>query len=141
MSGCSFCAILAGDSEATFVWRDDLVSAFMDIQPINAGHILLVPNTHASALADVPAETAARLMQAAQRLAQALRESGLRCDGVSLFLADGEAAGQDVFHTHLHVFPRYRGDGFGLRLGPDYLNRPSRPELDRVGQLIRSALA
>ena len=60
-------------------------------------------------------------------------------EGVNLFLADGEAAMQEVFHSHLHVFPRYRGDGFGLRFGPDYKVRP-RADLERAANRIRSAL-
>jgi len=74
----------------------------------------------------------------AQRMADGLRASGLRCDGVNLFYADGEAAFQEVFHAHLHVFPRYDGDGF--RLIADWETQPSRPELEAVGEQIRNAL-
>ena len=76
----------------------------------------------------------------AQWVATALRKSGLRCEGVNFFLADGEAAGQEVFHTHLHVFPRYQGDGFGLRLPPDYSQRPQRKELNEVAAKLRETL-
>ena len=57
-----------------------------------------------------------------------------------MFLADGEAAGQEVFHVHLHVFPRYEGDGFGLKFGPKYGIRPEREELDAVAEQIKNAL-
>jgi histidine triad (HIT) family protein len=60
----------------------------------------------------------------------------LRCDGVNLFLADGEEAGQEIFHAHLHVIPRYAGDGFGLRFPPDYGPKP-REELDAVCELVK----
>jgi diadenosine tetraphosphate (Ap4A) HIT family hydrolase len=59
---------------------------------------------------------------------------------VNLFLADGEAAGQEVFHVHLHLFPRYRGDGFGLKFGPHFVKR-ARAELDESAQQIRQALS
>jgi histidine triad (HIT) family protein len=112
----------------------------MDIRPVNPGHLLIVPNEHAPYLADVEAETAAQMMRLAKRYTAALRSSGLRCEGVNLFLADGEAAMQEVFHAHLHVFPRYRGDGFGLRFGPDYAVRP-RAELESVAEQVRDGLS
>lgn len=80
------------------------------------------------------------MFRVAQCLATALRKSGLRCEGVNFFLADGEAAGQEVFHTHLHVFPRYRGDGFGLRLPPGYSERPERKELNEIAAKLRETL-
>jgi len=140
MSDCIFCAIVNGEAEATLVWQDDLVSAILDIQPVNAGHICVVPNVHASYLADLPADTGAHMFRVAQRLAQALRDSGLPCEGVNLFLADGEAAMQEVFHVHLHVFPRVPGDGFGLKFGQDYFTKPTRAELEEVGEQIRRAI-
>jgi histidine triad (HIT) family protein len=112
----------------------------MDIQPANPGHVLIVPNRHATYLADLDEESGAHMFRVAQRVAQALRHSGIRCEGVNLFLADGEAAGQEVFHVHLHVFPRFRGDGFGLRFGPHYPERPARAELDALAEKVRAAL-
>lgn len=140
MSDCIFCDIVNGRAEATLVWQDDLVSTLLDIQPINAGHILIVPNEHAAYLADLPEETGAHMFRIAQRLAGALRESGLPCEGVNMFLADGEVAMQDVFHVHLHVFPRVSGDGFGLRFGEDYFTKPTRAELEEAGRKIREAI-
>ncbi len=137
---CIFCRILAGELPATFVYRDDDCAAFMDIQPVNPGHLLVVPTRHASHLADLDPATGARMMEVAQRLAAALRASELRCEGVNLFLADGEAAMQEVFHVHLHVFPRFTGDGFGLRFGPHYTERPARAALESAGQQIREVL-
>jgi hypothetical protein len=74
------------------------------------------------------------------RVAAALRTCGVRCEGVNLFLADGEAAGQEVFHAHLHVFPRYAGDGFGFKFSPNYFVLPPRAELDDIARGIRNAL-
>jgi histidine triad (HIT) family protein len=141
MTDCIFCRILAGDVSGSFVFRDDQVAAFMDIQPVNPGHVLVIPTQHAAYLADIDAETAAYLMRIAQRVAAAIRESGVRCEGINLFLADGEAAMQEVFHVHLHVFPRFAGDGFGLRFSPDYFTRrPERAELDHIAAGIRTAI-
>lgn len=140
MRRCVFCEILAGRSPSSVVFEDDVCCALMDIQPVNPGHVLVIPNRHAASLAELDPESGAHMFKVAQRVARALRESGLRCEGVNLFLADGEAAGQDVFHVHLHVFPRYRGDGFRFRFGPAYGNRPPRAELDVVADMIRDAL-
>ncbi|SRR5712692_2426700 len=138
-SECIICKLLDGSEPASFVYRDDRCAAFMDIRPVNPGHTLIVPNEHAPFMGDLDPETAAHLMRIAHRLTAALRASGLRCEGVNLFLADGEAAMQEVFHVHLHVFPRYKGDGFGLRFGPDYVKRP-RVELDEAAWQIRQVL-
>jgi histidine triad (HIT) family protein len=74
------------------------------------------------------------------RVAAALRKCGVRCQGVNLFFADGEAAGQEIFHAHLHVFPRFAGDGFGLKFSPNYFVLPSRADLDEVADDIRNAM-
>ena len=138
---CIFCRIAAGTAPASLVYQDEHCVAFLDIHPVNPGHLLVVPRRHAANLAELDAADGERLFQVGQRLAQALRRSGLRCEGVNLFLADGEAAGQEVFHVHLHVFPRYRGDGFGLRFSPAYYSaRPQRLELDHVAEGIRDKL-
>ncbi len=80
------------------------------------------------------------MFKVAMRVAGALRQSGVKCEGINLFLADGEAASQDVFHVHLHVIPRFRGDGFGVRFGPNYGVEPNRKELDVVAERIRASM-
>ena len=144
MSECIFCRILDGQLPASFVYRDERCAAFMDIQPVNLGHLLVVPVRHAAYLADIDSNAAADLMRVGHGAAAALRGSGLPCEGVNLFLADGEAAMQEVFHVHLHVFPRFRGDGFGLKFAPEYYTRrPERSQLDEMaatlGALMGSA--
>ena len=138
MSDCLFCRLAAGDGDVSLVEETERTVTFMDLQPLVRGHMLVVPRTHATYLADLPPEDGAAVFLAGQRAAAALRASSLRCEGVNLFLADGEAAGQDVFHVHLHVVPRHEGDGFGLRLPPDYAVRP-RGELDAAAEAIRGA--
>ena len=140
MGNCKYCDIVSNKSLATFVHREEYVSVFMDIQPINTGHLLVVPNAHASYLADLDPDTGAQMFRVAQEMAQSLRCSGLKCEGVNLFLADGKAAMQDVFHVHLHVIPRFNGDGFGLTLPDDYSKKPSRSEIELAAEGIRNAL-
>lgn len=139
-NACVFCAIVAGQLPASAVYEDEEVLAFMDIQPVNPGHVLVIPKTHFPMLADLDPKIGGRIFQVGQRVAAALRRSGLRCEGVNLFLADGEAAGQEVFHAHLHVFPRYTGDGFGLRFSLDYYDKPPRAALDENARRIKARL-
>ena len=137
---CIFCRIVAGEIPCVKVLENDHLLAFMDIQPVNPGHLLVIPTQHAASLAELDEAVGAHMFKVAQRMARALRNSGLKCEGINLFLADGKVAGQEVFHVHLHVLPRYAGDGFGLRFGPDYGHRPARAELDGVADKIRGAL-
>lgn len=140
MSDCVFCEIVAGRVPASIVFRDERCCAFMDIQPVNPGHVLIVPVEHVVSIDDLDEGIGGHLFMVAQRISRALRRSGVHCEGVNLFLADGEAAGQEVFHVHLHLFPRFRNDGFGLRLGPDYGILPTRSDLDEVAEAIRAGL-
>ena len=135
---CVFCEILRGDSPATFVHQDDTVVAFMDIQPITHGHILVVPREHAVLMSDLNETAAMRTFRVARNLASAVRHT-LGAGGVNLFVADGEVAFQDVPHFHVHVIPRYPGDGFSLSFPPSYEHPPSRAELEAVAAAIRAA--
>jgi len=136
---CIFCDISAGDAEASFVYEDERTIAFLDIAPLNAGHTLVVPRTHSASLEEMEPDDAQRIVRVAQRVAIALRRTGFRVEGVNLWLADGAAAGQDVFHTHMHVVPRFDGDGFVVSLPPDR-HRPDREELNANAAQLRSAL-
>jgi len=133
---CVFCEIAEGRAEASIVYDDDRVVAFMDLRPITTGHLLVVPRKHAESLADLNVDDGAQMFRVGQRMAAAIRESRVRSDGVNLFLADGEAAGQEVFHVHLHVLPRYAGDGFKLQITSA---DPNRSELDDVAAQLRRA--
>ncbi len=134
---CTFCGIVAGEISGSFAYEDDRVVAFLDINPVNPGHLMVIPRTHAPLLADMDEETGAHLFRVAHRLAQSLRDSGLRCEGINLFLADGEAAFQEVPHLHLHVFPRFKGDAF--KIDADWDVHPPREELDAAAGAIRDA--
>ena len=136
---CIFCDISAGDAEASFVYEDERTIAFLDIAPLNAGHTLVVPRTHSASLEEMEPDDAQRIVRVAQRVAIALRRTGFRVEGVNLWLADGAAAGQDVFHAHMHVVPRFDGDGFVVSLPPDR-HRPDREELNANAAQLRSAL-
>jgi histidine triad (HIT) family protein len=134
---CVFCEIVAGREPASVVYSDAAVLAFMDLRPINAGHLLVAPRAHAARLADLDERLGAAMFAVGQRLAGAIRRSGLPCQGVNLFVADGEVAGQEVMHIHLHVLPRTPGDGFRIERGSAITGRA---ELDRGAALVRGGL-
>ena len=136
---CVFCRIVRRELPASILAEDEHTMAFLDIRPINPGHLLVIPKAHAPHVADLPPGAGGRLFDMARELTTALRQSGLRCEGVNFHLADGEVAGQEIFHVHLHVFPRFEGDGVGLRMGPRYGTMPAREELDRIAASIRAA--
>ena len=138
--GCIFCSILAGEAPASMVYEDDLVAAFIDIRPVNDGHTLVIPRAHYETADGVPEAVAGRMTYVGGRIARALEASGVRMEGYNLWVANGEAAGQEVFHVHLHVLPRFEGDGFGLRFPPGYGRRPERAELESLANKIRGAL-
>jgi|SRR5215471_7576344 len=136
---CVFCAILRGESPASFTYQDDSVVAFMDVQPITHGHMLVVPREHAVLMADVSETAAARAFRVARKLSSVVRHT-LGASGVNLFVADGEVAFQDVPHFHVHVIPRYPKDGFGLTFPHTYEHPPARAQLDAIANAIRAGV-
>ncbi len=138
-ASCVFCKIVRRELPASVLAEDEHSLAFMDIRPINPGHFLVIPKAHAAHLADLPPGEGGRVFEMARELAVALRKSGIKCEGVNIHLADEAVAGQEIFHVHLHVYPRYAGDGVGLRMGPRYGTMPKRDDLDRVAAAIRTA--
>ncbi len=136
--GCVFCAIIDERAPASVVYEDDEVVAFMDINPVTPGHLLVVPRRHLAALADLDDPLGGHIFNVARHLAAALRASDVRSDGINLFYADGEAALQEIFHAHLHVIPRYPGDGFTI--DADWGTNPSHDELDAIVVNIKQHL-
>jgi diadenosine tetraphosphate (Ap4A) HIT family hydrolase len=136
---CVFCDIVASPEHSSVVYQDDAVLALCDIHPVNPGHLLVITKAHAVGLADLDETDGRQMFAVGQRLAAALRRTDLRCEGVNLFLADGEAALQEIFHIHLHVFPRYAGDRFRLDSGQSTSPTP-KAQLDEVAAQVRAAL-
>jgi diadenosine tetraphosphate (Ap4A) HIT family hydrolase len=95
------------------VLEDETVMVWMDLNPLTQGHLLVVPRRHAAGLDDLDGVTSAHVWSVGRDMARALRRSSLGCQGINLVVCDGEAAFQTVFHVHLHVIPRYPGDGLG----------------------------
>lgn len=114
MTDCIFCKIIAGDIPASKVYEDDQVLAFLDLTQVTEGHTLVIPKTHARNLLDMDAEAAASLFARVPDIARRLKDQ-LGADGINMVNNNEEAAGQTVFHTHIHLLPRYgAGDDFEI---------------------------
>ncbi len=140
-AACIFCRIVEGREKASFVAQGSDAVAFLDLHPINEGHTLVVPRKHATSIGEVDEIAAVGMWSLARRAAAALRASGLRCEAINFFVADGAAAGQEVFHSHLHVIPRWLGDGFGIKFPPHYGAAADRKTLDDIAARLRKRLA
>lgn len=139
-TGCPFCEIAAGRQSAAVVADDGDTLAFMDLRQAVPGHVLVVPRRHAVDLHALTPDEAADVMRMARRVALALR-SELGPSGLSLWQSNGEVAGQEVFHFHLHVHPRREGDGLLRAYPPEAAPQPlAAQELDRLASALRKRL-
>lgn len=125
---CIFCKIVTGEVPSFMLFEDEETFAFMDINPANKGHALVIPKEHASDVHAVSDEALARTALTAKKVAGALARA-LNPDGLNLVQCNGPAAGQSVMHFHMHVLPRVEGDrlamNWGLKLG----------DIDAIGRL------
>jgi len=121
------------------VYDDERIAAFLDLYPIHPGHTLVVPKLHATDLLDCPAETVGRLLAVSRELAPAV-VAATGAAGFNVWTATGAAAGQEVFHLHLHLLPRFADDTFGLRFPTGYPAEASRADLDVMAERISARL-
>ncbi len=126
---CSFCDLIHGAGEVSMCYEDADVVAFMDIQPVNAGHVLVVPREHFESLMDIPHALAMHIFEVAMELAPVVRQMA-GTDGLNIVVNSGAAAGQDVFHYHVHIIPRRQDDGFDIPLPFPGSEMPDRTVLD-----------
>ncbi len=136
MEGCIFCSIIDGTAPAAIVYEDDRAVAFLDLFPVHAGHTLVVPRQHVEDLVASSPEIAGHLMRVAKRMAPRIVRA-VDAAGFNVWTANGKAAGQEVFHCHLHILPRFENDTFGLRFPKSYPQEAERGELDRLADRIR----
>lgn len=132
MSDCIFCKIAAGEIPSKTLYEDQKFRVILDLGPATKGHTLILPKAHAANLFELPEETAAEVMVLAKKIANIMRER-LACDGLNLVQNNGETAGQTVNHFHLHMIPRYVGDGQKIGWVP---NEVTQEELESVRQEI-----
>ena len=114
---CVFCKIVAGQIPCYKVFETEELIAFLDIGPLSAGHTLLLPKKHYAAMNELPGSMAASLGQALPQLAGAVQTIS-KAEGVNILQNNGRCAGQEVDHVHIHIIPRFDGDGLGFRWKP-----------------------
>jgi histidine triad (HIT) family protein len=135
MGDCIFCRIAAGGMPAVRVLETPMVLAFLDIAPVHYGHTLVIPKAHHRNLLELPDALWMEMGQVCRQAAQALR-AALHAQGFNIGMNNFEAAGQEVLHAHLHVIPRYLGDG--LTLFPQGGYQPG--DMEKTGEQMRRAL-
>ena len=109
MENCIFCKILKNEIPSATVYEDDKFRAIMDIAPVAKGHVILLAKEHTANLLEADDELLAAALPAVKKVAKAVKKT-VDCDGINILQNNGEAAGQTVFHLHIHVMPRYSKD-------------------------------
>ncbi|MGD8566013.1 MAG: HIT family protein [Candidatus Bathyarchaeota archaeon] len=133
LENCTFCKIVRRELPTSQVYEDEKTMAFLDIRPINEGHTLVIPKKHYKNIHEIPDEELEQLFKIVKKIATAVKQS-IDADGISIFQNNGSAAGQVVFHIHVHVIPRYHGQRTQHR------EEKSRQELEKIAEKLREGL-
>jgi histidine triad (HIT) family protein len=136
MTDCIFCKLVAGQIPATRVYEDEHSLAFMDIGQVNPGHVLVAAKKHAANLFEMDEEQAAAVARTCNKVSKAIQKA-FTPEGLSVYQANGKAAGQTVFHYHVHLLPRHAGDGMELTWP---VKNPPREQLEACAAKIREKL-
>lgn len=131
---CIFCKIAAGEIPSKTIYEDERFRVILDISPAAKGHALIIPKEHYANIYELPEEMAASAMVLAKKLAAHMTEI-LQCDGFNIIQNNGEPAGQTVFHFHMHLIPRYKGDGNQDKICWNHLEL-SQEELEDICQKL-----
>ncbi len=125
---CIFCKIAAGEIPSATIYEDEDFRVILDIEPASKGHALILPKEHYANLYELPEELAAKVLIVAKNVVTAMTEV-LGCDGYNLLQNNGEAAGQTVFHFHMHLIPRYESDTVNIKWAPGSLTSEVKEEI------------
>ena len=131
MSDCIFCKIIRGELPSFKIYEDERVIAFLDIHPVNAGHTLIVPKAHSQNIFDIKPEDWTAVAESTRALALAI-EKGTEADGVNIAMNNREHAGQVVQHPHVHVIPRFKGDGLKLMPQREYKTNEAEETAEKI---------
>lgn len=132
-NSCIFCKIVRKQAPASLVYEDENVLAFLDIRPLSKGHTLVIPKQHYVTIFEVPEELVAQLHRIVKRVALAVKEA-TKADGISIIQQNGKAAGQEIFHLHVHVIPRFEGQKL-MRFGEN--SEADREKLNQLADNIK----
>lgn len=134
---CIFCKIANGEIPANALYEDDLVKVIFDLSPASEGHVLILPKSHYDDVYSLDDDTAAHIFKVAVKIANAMKKS-LNIDGLNIVQNNGEAAGQTVFHFHMHIIPRYTDDTVNIKW---VLGKISEDEIEKLKNKIGAAIA
>jgi histidine triad (HIT) family protein len=133
---CIFCKIVQKQAPSSIIYEDDTILVFLDIRPLNLGHTLVIPKNHYVDIFDIPEKELSQMHKVAKQISSAVKKA-TNADGISIIQQNGKAAGQDIFHIHVHVVPRFEGQ----KLPPfSQLKEVERAKLDAMAEKIRSAI-
>jgi len=133
---CIFCKIVRKQAPASIVYEDETVMVFLDIRPLNIGHTLVIPKAHCVDIFDIPETLQSQVHKVAKQVSFAVKKA-TNADGISIIQQNGKAAGQDIFHLHVHVVPRFEGQ----KLPPfSDLKEVERAKLDGLAKKIKQHL-
>ena len=128
MENCIFCKIANGEIPAATIYEDEDFRVILDLGPASKGHALILPKAHAANLFELPDDLVAKAMLVAKKVGGKLKEA-LGCDGLNLVQNNGEAAGQTVFHFHMHLIPRMNDDKVGITWNPGKLTDEDKADI------------
>ncbi len=133
---CIFCKIIRKEAPATQLFEDDKVLVFLDIRPLNEGHTLVIPKEHCETIFEMPEDLVCHLYAIVKRMSVAVRNAS-KADGITIIQQNGQAAGQEVFHMHVHIVPRFEGQKL-----PHFHDIPnaSIDQLEHTARLIKQNL-
>ena len=131
---CIFCKIIAGEIPSTTVYEDEDFKAILDVNPAARGHVIILPKHHADDVFSLEDSQAEKIFPVAKKIATALKKT-YQCDGVNILQNNGEAAGQTVFHLHIHIVPRYQDDKVMIEWEPKEIS-----DLDKVMEDIKKEM-
>lgn len=132
---CIFCKIIKGELPSSTLYEDDMFKVIMDLSPVSKGHALIIPKEHFDNLYELDDEYASKAMVVAKKLATGMTKA-LGADGFNLLQNNGEDAGQSVYHFHMHLLPRYKGDE-ALRWTP---GETTPEEMDKIAKQVKEVL-
>ena len=130
---CIFCRIVSKQAPASIIYENTSVMAFLDIRPLHIGHTLLIPKDHYADIFDISESLLGEIHAVSKRVSLAIRKA-MDADGISIIQQNGKAAGQDIFHLHVHIVPRYEGKKLP---GLSDLKEASRVDLDSTAERIK----
>lgn len=132
---CIFCKIIAGEIPSTTVYEDSDFKAILDVSPAARGHVIILPKNHAANIFELPDEDASKIFVVAKKIATAIKQA-YNCDGVNIVQNNGEAAGQTVFHLHVHVIPRFFEDTVSVK----WVQNDMPSDLEEIANEIKAKL-